>query len=199
LRSVELAKKFGVEICSRNTFSENYGTIITSREKIKEVKMEEPLISGITFDKNQVKFTIINLVDIPNATAEIFCKLTKNGVNVDMIVQSIVVDKKNTTSFTVDKQDMKKTQILLDKLVCKFKYEAIVCDEHVAKVSIVGIGIKSNVVAVTAKMFEIFCKESLNIQMISTSEIKISCIVNELDMVKVVEKLHEGFELFEKR
>jgi len=199
LRSVELAKKFGVEICSRNTFSENYGTIITSREKIKEVKMEEPLISGITFDKNQVKFTIINLVDIPNATAEIFCELTKNGVNVDMIVQSIVVDKKNTTSFTVDKQDMKKTRIVLDKLVCKFKYEAIVCDEHVAKVSIVGIGIKSNVVAVTAKMFEIFCKESINIKMISTSEIKISCIVNEFDMVKVVEKLHEGFELFEKR
>jgi aspartate kinase len=198
LRSVEVAKKFGVEVCSRSTFSENYGTIITSIKKIKEGKVEQAQISGITFDKNQAKFTIIDLVDIPNATAEIFCKLAKNDIGVDMIVQSAVIDKKNSISFIVSRQDMKKTQAELDRLMCKLKYATTVCDEHVAKVSIVGIGIKSNVAAVTAKMFEMFYRESISIKMVSISELKISCIVDELDMVKAVKKLHKEFELFEK-
>jgi aspartate kinase len=195
LRSVEVAKKFGVEVCSRNTFSENYGTIITSIEKIKEEKVEQAQISGITFDKNQAKFTIIDLVDIPNATAEIFYKLARNDIGVDMIVQSVVVDKKNSISFIVSRQDVKKTQSELDKLMCKLKYATTLCDEHVAKISIVGIGIKSNVAAVTAKIFEMFYKESISIKMVSMSEIKISCVVDELDMVKAVKKLHKEFGL----
>ncbi|MDR3256580.1 MAG: aspartate kinase [Endomicrobium sp.] len=197
-RSVEVAKKFGVEIHSRSTFSENQGTIITSEEKIRRKKMESLLVSGITFDKNQVKFTIIDLPDVPGVAAKIFGRLAKIGVNVDMIIQSAAVDKKNDISFTVSKQDIKKTQMELDKITIEFKVANVVCDEHVAKVSVVGIGMKSNV-GVAAQMFEILYKKGINIEMISTSEIKISCIVDELDMVKAVKELHKSFGLSKKK
>lgn len=197
-RSVEVAKKFGVEIHARSTFSENQGTIITSEERIRRKKMEELLVSGITFDKNQVKFTIIDLPDIPGVAAKIFSSLAKIGINVDMIIQSAAVNKKNDISFTVSRKETKKTQIELDKIASEFKASQVVCDEHVAKISVVGIGMKSNA-GVAGKMFEILHKKGINIEMISTSEIKISCIVDEMDMVKAVEELHKGFGLSKKK
>jgi aspartate kinase len=197
-RSVEVAKKFGVEIHARSTFSENQGTIITSEERIRRKKMEALLVSGITFDKNQVKFTIIDLPDIPGVAAKIFSNLAKNNINVDMIIQSAAVDKKNDISFTVSKHEIKKTQLELDKIASEFKASQVVCDEHVAKISVVGIGMKSNA-GVAGKMFEILYKKDINIEMISTSEIKISCIVDEMDMVKAVEELHKGFGLSKKK
>ncbi|MDR3071302.1 MAG: aspartate kinase [Endomicrobium sp.] len=193
-RSVEVAKKFNIEIHSRSTFSENQGTIITSEEKIRRKKMEALLISGITFDENQVKFTIVDLPDVPGVAAKIFSRLAKIGINVDMIIQSAAVGKKNDISFTVSKRDIKKTQMELDKTAAELKDVVIVCDEHVAKVSIIGIGMKSNA-GVAAQMFEILHKKGINIEMISTSEIKISCIVDELDMEKAVKELHKGFGL----
>jgi aspartate kinase len=197
-RSVEVAKKFGVEIHARSTFSENQGTIITSEERIRRKNMEELLVSGITFDKNQVKFTIIDLPDIPGVAAKIFISLAKIDVNVDMIIQSAAVDKKNDISFTVGRKEKKKTQIDLDKIISEFKASQVVCDEHVAKISVVGIGMKSNT-GVAGKMFKILHKKGINIEMISTSEIKISCIVDEIDMVKAVEELHKGFGLSKKK
>jgi aspartate kinase len=197
-RSVEVAKKFGVEIHARSTFSENQGTIITSEEKIRRRKMEELFVSGITFDKNQVKFTIIDLPDIPGVAAKIFSSLAKIGINVDMIIQSAAVNKKNDISFTVSRKETKKTQIELDKIALEFKASQVVCDEHVAKISVVGIGMKSNA-GVAGKMFEILHKKGINIEMISTSEIKISCIVDEMDMAKAVEELHKGFGLSKKK
>ncbi|MCL2485832.1 MAG: aspartate kinase [Endomicrobia bacterium] len=196
-RSVEVAKKYGVEIHSRSTFSDKNGTIITSEEKIGRKKMEALLVSGVTFDKNQVKFTIIDLPDTPGVAAKIFGKLAKIGVNVDMIIQSAAVNKKNDISFTVSKSDMKKTQIELDKIASELKALSVVCDEHVAKISVVGIGMRSNP-GVAALMFEILSKKGINIEMISTSEIKISCIVDETDMTKAVEELHKGFKLDKK-
>ncbi|MDR2399900.1 MAG: aspartate kinase [Endomicrobium sp.] len=197
-RSIEVAKKFGVEIHARSTFSENQGTIITSEEKIRRKKMEELLVSGITFDKNLVKFTIIDLPDIPGVAAKIFSSLAKIGVNVDMIIQSAAVDKKNDISFTVSRKETKKTQLELDKIASEFKASQVVCDEHVAKISVVGIGMRSNA-GIAGKMFEILHKKGINIEMISTSEIKISCIVDEMDMVKAVEDLHKGFGLSKKK
>lgn len=193
-RSVEVAKKFGVEIHSRSTFSDNIGTIITSEEKIRRKKMEALLVSAVTFDKNQVKFTIVDLPDMPGVAAKIFGKLAKIGVNVDMIIQSAAVDKKNDISFTVSKADMKKTQIELDKIAADMKAGDVVCDEHVAKVSVVGVGMRSNP-GVAAMAFEILSKNGINIEMISTSEIKISCVIDEADLVKAVEALHKGFKL----
>jgi aspartate kinase len=199
-RSVEIAKKFGVEIHSRNTFSENHGTIITSEEKVRRKHMEGLLVSGITFDKNQVKFTTIDLPDLPGVAAKIFGRLAKIGINVDMIIQSAAVNKKNDISFTVSKQDMKKTQLELDKTVLGFKATStsVICDEHIAKVSIIGIGMKSNP-GVAAQMFEALYKRGINIEMISTSEIKISCIIDEMDIVKAVEELHKSFGLSKKK
>ncbi|MDR2425746.1 MAG: aspartate kinase [Endomicrobium sp.] len=196
-RSIEVAKKFSVEIHSRSTFSDNIGTIITSEEKIGRKKMEALLVSGVTFDKNQVKFTIIDLPDMPGVAAKIFGRLAKIGVNVDMIIQSAAVDKKNDISFTVSKADMKKTQLELGKTALELKASSVICDEHVAKVSVVGIGMRSNP-GVAAQMFEILSKKGINIEMISTSEIKISCIVDETDTVKAVEELHKGFKLSKK-
>ncbi|MDR0723954.1 MAG: aspartate kinase [Endomicrobium sp.] len=193
-RSIEVAKKFGVEIHARSTFSPNQGTIITSEQNIRRKKMEALLVSGIAFDKNQVKFTIIDLPDIPGVAAKIFSKLAKVGVNVDMIIQSAAVNKKNDISFTVSKQAVKKTQIELDKLASELKASEVICDEHVAKVSVVGIGMKSNV-GVAGKMFEILHKKGINIEMISTSEIKISSIVDERDLKTAVQELHKGFGL----
>lgn len=193
-RSVEVAKKFNVEIHARSTFSEDQGTIITSRESIRRKKMEELLVSGVAFDENQVKFTIIDLPDVPGVAAKIFSTLAEIGVNVDMIVQSAAVDKKNDISFTVSRKDMKKTQMELDKLVPQFKTSHVICDEHVAKISIIGIGMKSNA-GVAGKMFDILYKRGINIEMISTSEIKISCIIDGTDMSKAVEELHRGFGL----
>ncbi|MCA6070215.1 MAG: aspartate kinase [Endomicrobium sp.] len=197
-RSVEVAKKFGVEIHARSTFSEKQGTIITSEQKIRRKKMEALLVSGVAFDKDQAKFTMIDLPDIPGVAAKIFSRLAKIGVNVDMITQSAAVDKKNDISFTVCKAEMKKTHTELDKIAHEFKTPQVVFDEHVAKISIVGIGMKSNP-GVAGKMFEILHKKVINIEMISTSEIKISCIVDELDMVKAVEELHKGFGLSKKK
>ncbi|MCA6080050.1 MAG: aspartate kinase [Endomicrobium sp.] len=197
-RSVEVAKKFGVEIHSRSTFSENQGTIITSEEKIRRKKMEALLVSGIAFDRNQVKFTIIDLPDLPGVAAKIFGGLAKIGVNVDMIVQSAAVDKKNDISFTISRQDMKKTQMELDKTVSEFDGASVICDEHIAKISIIGIGMKSNP-GVAAQMFEILSKKGINIEMISTSEIKISCIIDEVDVIKAVDELHKDFGLSKKK
>ncbi|MDR1418171.1 MAG: aspartate kinase [Endomicrobium sp.] len=193
-RSVEIAKKFGVEIHAGSTFSSNQGTIITSEENIRRKNMEALLVSGIAFDKNQVKFTIIDLPDTPGVAAKIFSKLAKVGVNVDMIIQSAAVNKKNDISFTVSKQAVKKTQIELDKLASELKASEVICDEQVAKVSVVGIGMKSNV-GVAGKMFDILHKKGINIEMISTSEIKISCIVDERDLRMAVQELHKGFGL----
>jgi aspartate kinase len=196
-RSAEVAKKFGVEVHARSTFSQNQGTIITSEEKIGRQKMETLLVSGITFDKNQAKFTIINLPDVPGVAAKIFGSLAKVGVNVDMIIQSAAKDKKNDISFTVSKQEIKKTHVELSKIACGFKSSQVACDEHVAKISVVGIGMRSHA-GVAAKMFDVLYKKNINIEMISTSEIKISCIVDELDMIKAVEELHKGFGLAKK-
>jgi len=196
-RSVEVAKKFGVEIHARSTFSNNTGTIITSEEKLRRKKMEELLVSGVTFDKNQVKFTIIDLPDTPGVAAKIFGKLAKIGVNVDMIIQSAAVNKKNDISFTVSKADMKKTHIELDKIASELKAGDVVCDENVAKVSVVGIGMKSNA-GVAATTFETLSKKGINIEMISTSEIKISCIIDSADLTKAVEELHKAFKLNKK-
>jgi aspartate kinase len=199
-RSVEVAKKYGIEIHLRSTFSENRGTIITSEEKIRRKQMEDLLVSGITFDKNQVKFTIIDLPDLPGVAAKIFGRLAKISVNVDMIIQSAAVDKKNDISFTVSKQDMKKTQLELDRTIPEFTATStsVICDEHIAKVSVIGIGMKSNP-GVAARMFEVLYKKDINIEMISTSEIKISCIVDEVDIVKAVEELHKSFGLSQKK
>ena len=200
-RSVEVAKKFDVIINARGTFSDDKGTIIASEEIIKKQsgrkKMEAILISGVTFDKNQVKFTIVDLPDTPGVAARIFRSLGKIGVNVDMIIQSAAVDKKNDISFTVTESDVKKTQIELDKIAKEFNASRVEYDDQVAKVSVVGVGMRTNA-GVAAMTFDILARSAINIEMISTSDIKISCIIDETDTMKAVKALHDGFKLSKK-
>ena len=115
-RSIEVAKNYGIEIHARSTFSEQEGTFIVSEEKIGRKKMEDLMVSAVTFDKNQVKFSLIDLPDVPGMAAKIFSSIAKLGINVDMIIQSAALDKKNDISFTVSKIDMKKTQQKVDEL-----------------------------------------------------------------------------------
>ncbi|MDR1401303.1 MAG: aspartate kinase [Endomicrobium sp.] len=194
-RSVEVAKKFNVVIHSKSTFSESEGTIITSEEKIKEKKMESFLLSGISFDKSQVKFTI-SVFDASGIVTEIFSRCSEVGINIDMLDQS-VLNKSNTISFIVNRSDMKKTQEELDKMTLDFK-ASVSCNEHIAKISIIGVGVKSHSV-VAAKMFKILHKSGIDVNMVSISEIKISCIISESDVLKAVEELHKGFGLSKKR
>ncbi|MFA7073551.1 MAG: aspartate kinase [Endomicrobiaceae bacterium] len=196
-RSIEVAKKYGIEIHVRSTFSEKEGTFIVSEDKIGRKQMEALMVSAVTFDKNQVKFSLIDLPDIPGMAAKIFGSLAKLGINVDMIIQSAALDKKNDISFTVSKADLKKTQMKIDQLAKELKAHSVVCDEHVAKVSVVGIGMKSHA-GVASKMFEILAKNGINIEMISTSEIKVSCVIDEVDLNKAVSELHKGFKLNKK-
>jgi aspartate kinase len=196
-RSIEVAKNYGIEIHARSTFSEKEGTYIVSEEKIGRKKMEDLMVSAVTFDKNQVKFSLIDLPDVPGMAAKIFSSIAKLGINVDMIIQSAALDKKNDISFTVSKVDMKKTQQKVDELAKELGAQTVTCDEHVAKVSVVGVGMKTHA-GVASKMFDILAKNKINIEMISTSEIKVSCVIDSVDLNKAVNELHKGFKLNKK-
>jgi aspartate kinase len=193
-RSIEVAKKFNVEIHSRSTFSENEGTIITNEEKVKEKEMESFLVSGIAFDKNQAKFTI-SILDTINVVLKIFSKFSEVNINIDMLSQ-FVLDKNNIISFIVNGNDVKKAWEELDKITLNCN-ASISCDEHIAKISIIGIGIKNHSF-VAAKIFKILYRSGIVPNMVSISEIKMSCIVNESDVLKAVAELHKGFDLSKK-
>jgi aspartate kinase len=188
-RSIEVAKKYNVVIHVRSTFSEEEGTLITTEDKA----MEDVVVSGIAFDKNQVKFSISGVPDEPGIAAKIFHELAVNNVNVDMIIQSAAEDGKNDIAFTVHEQDLNKALDVLksfkEKLSASFVY-----DDRVAKISIVGIGMKSHT-GVAAKMFTALANQGINIEMISTSEIKVSCVIRRDSVEKSVKALHKVFEL----
>jgi aspartate kinase len=195
-RSIEVGKKFSVDIRVRSTFSDNEGTLITSEENIAEwrKKMEEVVVSAVTFDRNQAKVSLLDVPDHPGIAAKIFGGLAKGGINVDMIIQSAASDKKNDISFTISRNDIKKALVILEKVKKALKAKDLTYDDKVAKVSIVGVGMRSHT-GVAAKMFDVMAKNKINIDMISTSEIKISCVVKEADVTKSVEHLHNAFGL----
>lgn len=187
-RSVEMAKKLGVKIITRNSFNHNEGTIITNEEEI----MEKPIISGIALDKNQARVSIVDVADKPGIAAELFSSLADSNINVDMIVQTIGRDGKTDIDFTIPKTDME----LCKKILNDYKDAArgIEYDENIAKVSIVGLGMKSHS-GVASKTFGTMAKDNINIMMISTSEIKISMIIDIKYAELSVRSLHTVFGL----
>jgi aspartate kinase len=195
-RSIEVGKKFGVEIHVRSTFSENQGTIITSEEKLKarRISMEDVVVSGVTFDKNQVKLSIIDVKDRPGIASKVFGELAKVGVNVDMIIQSAAREKVNDISFTVPHTDVKKALTALNRVKKELGAGDVLADNKVAKVSIVGVGMRSHP-GIASRMFKVLADLGINIEMISTSEIKISCIIKQSDINKAVASLHKEFGL----
>jgi len=189
-RSIEVAKKFDVDIHVRSSFNDEEGTVIT-----REVsKMEEETVSGVAYDKDQVKVTITDVPDRPGIAARIFGALGAGNVNVDMIIQSSAQGGVNDISFTVNRGDLNKTLDIMEKVKREIGAKELVYDDRVAKVSIVGAGMKSHP-GVASEMFSALAEENINIEMISTSEIKISCVIKEKDAEKAVRAIHKKFGL----
>jgi aspartate kinase len=194
-RSVEFAKKYEVPVVVRSSFNKNPGTLVVKEDK----EMEKVVVSGVAFDKNQAKVTVIAVRDMPGIAAKLFNVIARAHVIVDMIVQNISSDGKATDiSFTVSRTDSKKALEITKGLANELGAENVVLREDIAKVSIVGVGMRTHS-GVAAKMFETLAKHGINIMMISTSEIKISCIIASKYTELAVRVLHDVFELGKKK
>lgn len=193
IRSVEFAGKYKVKLRVLSSFTEDdndMGTLITFEDK----KMEEPIISGIAHSLDEAKITLQDVPDQPGVAFKILKAVADAGIDVDMIIQNTSVDGKTDFSFTVARSDAKKAQNILTPVGNELKVKNMFCDTHMAKVSIVGIGMKSHA-GVASKIFETLSRENINIQMISTSEIKVSIAIDEKYMELAVRSLHRAFEL----
>ncbi len=189
-RSIEVGKKYNVAIHVRSSFTDDEGTMITGEVP----SMEDVVVSGVAFDRNQAKITIVEVPDQPGVAAKIFGALAEQGVNVDMIIQSAPEQGSNDISFTISRTDAKKALLILDRVKTQLRAREVKCDPTVVKVSIVGVGMRSHP-GVAAKMFKTFAEAGINIDMISTSEIKTACVVKEADGEKAVRVTHRAFNL----
>ena len=185
-RSVELAKKLNVNLVTRSSFNHNEGTLIT-----KEESMEAVLVSGIALDKNQARVTLRGVVDKPGIAAEIFTALAEKNINVDMIIQNVGQDGTTNLGFTIPQNELHVAKECMDKLSAS---REILSNDEIVKVSVVGVGMKSHT-GVASLAFQTLANEGINIQMISTSEIKISMIVDQKYGELAVRALHEAYKL----
>jgi aspartate kinase len=187
-RSVELAKKLKVKLYAKSSFSENEGTLITEESE----NMEAVLVSGVVLDKNQARVTLRGVVDRPGIAAEIFTKLADANINVDMIIQNVGTDGLTNLGFTVPQSELDNAK----KVVESFGHDiqGMDFDEFVCKVSVVGVGMKSHS-GVAATAFTVLAKNNINIQMISTSEIKVSMVIDEKYGELAIRTLHDAYEL----
>jgi len=189
-RSIEVAKKFGIAIHVRSSFSKKEGTLI-----LKEAdKMEDFVISGVTMRKNEAKITVCGVPDRPGIAAKLFKEIAKNGINVDTIVQNVSQKGHTDVSFTVPVTQLTKTRSLMNKFTSKVKGGRILENKDIARVSIVGVGMKTHT-GVASKMFEALASKKINISMISTSEISISCIISKKNSKKAIRAIHTKFGL----
>ncbi|GAB5046920.1 aspartate kinase [Thermodesulfovibrio sp. TK110] len=192
-RSVEFAMKYNVPVVVRSSFNWNPGTLVTKEDK----DMEKVVVSGIAHDKNQAKITILKVPDRPGIAAKLFKAVADANIVVDMIVQNISSDGKATDiSFTVPKTDAKKALELTEKISRDLGAEGVLLNETIAKISIVGVGMRTHS-GVAAQMFEALANHGINIMAISTSEIKISCLIDAKYTELAVRVLHDTFKLGE--
>ena len=190
IRSVEFAKKYNVPLHVRSSFSEKNGTFV-----IKEgEKMERVLVSGVTYNKNEARITVVRVPDKPGIASRIFTPISDANIVVDMIIQNNSADGYTDLTFTVPKVDFKKALKLVKKAAEEIKAQEVLTDENIAKVSIVGAGMVSHA-GVASKMFTALANENINILMISTSEIKISCVVDAKYGELAARVLHQAFGL----
>ena len=193
-RSVELGKNYGVEIHVRSSFNYNEGTVVKEGNQLEN----KQLVSGVAYDTNVAKIALIEIPDKPGISFKIFQALADENIDVDIIVQSIGRDGRIDISFTLPRTDLRRAfDILQEKVIKQIGGKEVVFDDSVAKLSIVGAGMVSRP-GVAAKMFEALATEEINIEMISTSEIKVSCIVKDKDIEKGVKVIHKYFELDKK-
>ena len=189
-RSVEFAKKYNVTIMVRSSFTEAEGTLVTKEDS----DMERVVVSGVTYNKDEAKISVVRVPDKPGIAARLFKPLTEAGINVDMIVQNISHDAYTDLTFTVSKGDYEKAIKLVKETAKDIKAQGVEGDIEIAKVSVVGAGMRSHA-GVASKMFETLSENDVNIQMISTSEIKVSCVVDAKNTELAVKSLHEAFGL----
>ena len=188
--SIQDARLNRIDIDVRSSFNKAEGTLITKRKNISSNK----IIRGVSFTKNDAKITLIGVKDRPGVAASIFEPLYKNSINVDMVVQNISSNGKETDlTFTIKSEDLSKTEKLVKKNK-KIKLRRIIVDSRVSKVSIIGVGMITTP-GVTYRMFNALAKKNINIIVISTSEIKISVLINRKDLKKAVSVLHKEFNL----
>jgi aspartate kinase len=189
-RSVEFAKKYNVPVRVLSSFNDNPGTLVTKEDS----DMEKVVVSGVAYDKNQVKVTVQGVPDKPGVAAKIFNAISENNIVVDMIIQNIGEGGLTDMSFTVPKTDSRKIMELMKKVVAEIGAKSVNVKDDIAKISIVGVGMRSHS-GVAAKMFSAMAKEGINIMMISTSEIKISCVIDAKYTELAVRVLHDTFEM----
>ena len=190
-RSVELAKKYGVQMVVRSSLNESEGTTVK-----EVVKMEKMLITGVASDKNTARISVIGVEDKPGTAFKIFHRLAKNGINIDIILQSVGREGTKDISFTVSQDDLKDGLRVLEENKEALGFQEITYNENVAKVAIVGAGMMSNP-GVASQMFEALYNYGVNINMISTSEIRITVLIDEKDVNRAVRAIHEKFSLGE--
>ncbi len=190
-RSVEMAKKYGVRLVVRSSLNQSEGTVI--KEK---AKMEKMLITGVAADTNTARISVIGVEDKPGTAFKIFHTLARNQINVDIILQTVGRDGTKDISFTVSEDDLQDTLQVLDEHKETLTIQQITSNKHVAKISVVGAGMMSNP-GVAAKMFESMYNSRVNINMIATSEIRITVLVDEKDVDKAMNAVHDGFIMTE--
>jgi len=189
-RSVELAKKFNVPVYVKSSFTDEGGTLVTREEK----EMEKEVVSGVTYDRDQAKITVIHVPDQPGVAARLFMPLSEHNIVVDMIIQNASIQGHTDLTFTVSRKDIREATRIISEVVREVGAEKLEVDENVAKVSIIGVGMISHS-GVAARMFDTLAREGINIMMISTSEIKVSCVVEAKYTELAVTVLHDAFGL----
>ncbi len=194
LRSVEFARNHHVRVHVRSSFTWAPGTWVTEEEDPSMTSMEQAIISGVTHDTSEAKVTIEQVPDRPGVAATWFRALADAGVNVDMIVQNVSTAGRTDISFTVPRTDLSRAETCMDKIVVETEATGYTTDDKIGRVSLVGAGMKTNP-GIAAQMFEVLAREGINIEMISTSTIRVSCVVAEADVERGVRALHAAFGL----
>ena len=190
IRSVEFAKKYEVPVLVRSTFSDAPGTYVTKEEPC----MEKIMVSGVAYDKNQARITVRSVPDKPGVAAALFGPLFENNLSVDMIVQNPSRDGVTDISFTVARKDLKQSLAVMEQVRKEVGGIDIISDDTIAKVSIIGVGMRNHA-GVASQAFEALRQENINLMMISTSEIKISCVIDAKYTELAVQVLHDAFKL----
>jgi len=186
-RAVEFAKRYNVPFVVKSTFGKGEGTMV------KEIALKEGAdVSSVSLDEKQAKLTIFRVPDRPGIAGKIFSELGKENINVDVIVQNVSKENFTDISFTINIADVDKAMKIMQKVAKEIDAKDVLCDKNIAKVSIIGIGMMNHP-GVAGRMFETLAREDVNIEMISTSEIKISCVIKKSDGVKALKALHKEF------
>src|SRR6185369_7114252 len=188
IRSVEFAKRYGVPLHVRSTFTDTEGTWVVEEES----SMEDVLVSGVTYDRDEAKITLLGVPDQPGLAARVFGPIADANIVVDMIIQNASAEGTTDLTFTVPKADFQQAMKLVEKLAREVGAKGVRTDENIAKVSVVGLGMRSHA-GVAAKMFRTLADVNINIQMIATSEIKTSIVVDAKFVELAVRVLHDAF------